>query len=204
MTLIEKANQFLMLLHQFANYKGYDFYADANKICETLGITDMAEVRRIVKLLENRGLVDPIWTLSDTSVILNEDGIVFVESGYSLSSVLQPDAPVNVHIDQSTTVHGNIERSNLAVHSESANQSLSDASSYIQVLDEMRQAIENDQSLSDQEKADHMTDVENLRRELAKNKPKRTNVHTYIASLGGLASLGSFVNQLIQSLPALF
>ena len=109
-----------------------------------------------------------------------------------------------MNIDQSTTVHGNIEHSNLAVHSEGANQSLSEIRSYTQVLDGMRKLIENDQNLSDEEKADHLTDVENLGRELSKNKPKRTNVHTYINSLAGFASLASHIRQLIQLLPALF
>jgi len=200
MTLVEKANQFLIILNEFATSKGYDSYADANKICEKMGITDRAEVRNIVKLLQNRGLVNPIWTMRDISVILTEEGIVFVESGYSLNSAFQQEPPVNLHIDQSTTIHGNIEHSNLAVHSEGTKQNLSDNRTYTQVLDEMLQVINNDQTLSDEEKADYITDVENLDRELSKNKPKKVNIHTYIASLSGLASLSSLVLQLIQLL----
>lgn len=204
MGLINTANEFLNILNEFAASEGYHSYADAYKICETIGINDREQVRHVVKLLENRGLVRALRTMRGISVNLSEEGVVFIESGYGLSSVSQQDPTVTMHIDQSTTIHGNIEHSNLAVHSEGVNQSLSDTRSYIQVLDEMRQVIENDQTLSDEEKADNITDVENLRRELSKNKPKRANVHTYIASLVGLASLGPLIIQLIQSLPALF
>jgi len=204
MTLIEKANEFLRILNEFAVSEGYHSYADANKICKNIGVADTDEVRHIVKLLENRGLVRAIYTCGGISVDLSEEGIVFVESGYDLSSVGQEHPTVTMHIDQSTTVHGNIERSNLAVHSEGVNQSLSESRSYTQVLDEIRKVVESDQNLSDKEKADHLIDIENLGRELSKNKPKGGNVHTYIASLGGLASLGSLISQLIQSLPRLF
>ena len=204
MGLKNTANEFLKILNEFASSEGYDCYADAYKICEKIGINDREQVRHVVKILENRGLVRAIWTMRGISVNLSEEGIVFIESGYGLSSVFQQDPTVTMHIDQSTNIHGNIEHSNLAVHSEGVNQSLSETSSYIQVLDEMQQVIENDQTLSDEEKADNITDVENLRRELSKNKPKRANVHTYIASLGGLASLGSLITQLIQLLPGLF
>jgi cytochrome c biogenesis factor len=204
MTLIEKANQFLRILNEFATSEGYDSYADANKICQTLNIIDMAEVRNIVKLLENRGLVRAIWTMRDISVNISEEGVIVIESGYGLNSAFQHERPVTVHIDQSTTVHGNVDHSNLAVHSEGTKQNLSDSRTYEQVLDEMRQVINNDQTLSAEEKTDYATDVENLNRELSKNKPKKANVHTYIASLSGLASLSSLVLQLVQLLPPLF
>ena len=144
MTLIEKTNQFLRILNEFATSEGYDSYADANKICEKLKITDRSEVRHIVKLLENRGLVRVIRTTSGISVNISEEGVIFIESGYGLNSAFQQEPPVSLHIDQSTTVHGNIEHSNLAVHSEGLDQSLSDSRSYIQVLDEMRQVIKNE------------------------------------------------------------
>jgi hypothetical protein len=204
MGLIKAANEFLKILNEFAVSEGYHSYADAYKICENIGISDREQVRHIVKLLENRGLLRVIWTTGGISVNLSEEGVVFIESGYDLSSVSQQDPIVTMQIDQSTTIHGNVEHSNLAVHSESVNQSLSETRSYNKVLDEMRQVIKNDQTLSDEEKADNITDVENLRRELSKNKPKKANVHTYIASLGGLASLGSLITELIQLLPALF
>jgi hypothetical protein len=203
MTLIEKANQFLRILNEFATSEGYDSYADANKICEKLNIIDTSEVRNIVKLLENRGLVRAIRTTDGISVNISEEGVIFIESGYGLNSAFQEERPVNIHIDQSTTVHGNVDHSNLAVHSEGAKQHLSDSRTYTQVLDEMRQVINNDQNCSAEEKADYITDVENLSRELSKSKPKKANVHTYIASLSGLASLSSLVLQLVQLLPSL-
>jgi len=203
MGLINTANEFLKMLNEFACSEGYNSYADANKICEHLGMSDKEQVRHVVKLLENRGLVRAIWTCEGISVNLSEEGVIFIESGYELSSVTQQDPTVTMHIDQSTNIHGNIKHSNLSLHSGDIKQSLSDNRPYIQVLDEMQKVIENDKSLSDEEKADYVTDVENLGRELSKNSPKRANVHTYITSLGGLASLGSLIIQLIQFLPSL-
>ena len=81
MALREKANQFLLKLNEFATSEGYGSYADANKICEKLKIIDRAEVRQIVKLLENRGLVRVIWTSRDISVNISEEGVIFIESG---------------------------------------------------------------------------------------------------------------------------
>lgn len=204
MSLINVANEFLRVLHEFAECEGYDSYADAEKICERLGIADRQKVRHVVKVLENRGLVQAIWTMHGTSVCLSEEGVVFLESGHGLMSMTEHESSVMMHIDQSTTIHGNVEHSNLSVHAERTNQSSSDSRSYTGVLDQIRSVIENDPSLSGEEKSDHVVDVENLVRELSKNKPRRANVHTYIASLGGLASLGSLINQLLESLPPLF
>ncbi len=106
---------------------------------------------------------------------------------------------VNV-IDESVNISGNLKDSPLILNSPESNLIFQKNPEISQLIDAITNAIRVDTSISGSELKEYLTDIETLKTELEKTKPKKKRISAILTTLGNVASISALVSQLLQLL----
>ena len=99
------------------------------------------------------------------------------------------------HVDQSLTIQGNVNHSNIAAHSSHTTQKQENAD-LAQLFNEIINALKADTSISHNDRQEKLDDAEMLYKEVMREKPRREIIQTLYNNLANTASLVGFMMQL--------
>lgn len=105
-------------------------------------------------------------------------------------------APFAVHVDQSFKNFGTVQGSAMAVHSYDVNQTVSKASDVEKLFQQIIQTLKQDQSLAENQRQELLEDIQSLKRELQRLKPRSGMITELYSALGNTASIASYLPQL--------
>ena len=107
--------------------------------------------------------------------------------------------PSAVNIDQSFKNFGTLSGSTIAVHSHHVNQTVREASGVEKLFQHIIETLQQDQALTETQRQELIEDVQSLKKELQRTKPRLGMITEFYSALGNTASIASYLPQL-QSL----
>lgn len=113
--------------------------------------------------------------------------------------------PLAINVDQSFKNFGTMADSAITVHSHHVNQTVKEASDVEKLFQQIIEALKRDQELAETQCQELLEDVQSLKKELQRAKPRSGMITELYSALGNTASIASFLPQLqglIQSLPS--
>lgn len=172
MQLSELAELLLTELYDFAQSKGYEQSIDLQKIAKRFGENDRGKVRQAAKFLENSGYIKAIFTNEGPVLAtMTGQGSVFVEKGGRtgvISKYRQDPGAFQISIEHVTIQ--SVSSSNLAIGSPGATQHIAANQDIRHLLEEIKKALQTDQTLSEAQRTDALADVETLAVQARKEK----------------------------------
>lgn len=163
---------------------------NAENIARDCGVINRGLVQMAFKALEGQGFIEDMRIANAYLARLTPAGIARVESGRGV--VLDRGVAL---VDRSTNIHGDVIGSNLAVNSRNVSQEVVWSESTA-LLQRIEQTLEADQAVTSAVRRDCLADIETLRRELAREQPRRSVFREILSSLGDISSITSLVLQL--------
>jgi hypothetical protein len=161
---------------------------------------DQAEVDLAIRFLKDFGLADVHYGPSKRgSLRLTHTGLLFAEHGKTFAQALSDGQSI---VDLSTQIIGDIQNSNIALHSPGATQSVQAPSAAFDCLSEMRKALGEDRSLDPRKRDEAIQDIESIESELKREAPRAEILKSYLKTLSefaGIAQLSIEVSKLIFS-----
>ncbi len=209
MTISELAELFLFKLYERAEKQGFHASFNMNEIAEELGVSDdYGRIKGAVEVLENRGLVSFVKSFIGGKVIatISGEGCVLVETGGDTGIIQQYRNNPNafIHIDQSTTIHGNVTQSNISTHSPNAQQSISVNKDIQEIIAQILERLRRDETLTATRRNDAILDTETLAKQLSKAEKNGSMITSVLSSLSDISSIGGFILQLQDVITKLF
>jgi hypothetical protein len=196
----ELAELLLVKLYELANENDFSKMWILDSIAAEFGAdADIELLRGIATSLNDRGLIRRIVNGRQIIACITSEGAMFVERGGATGIVAQYQSNperFTVHVDQSTRIYGNVHHSNIASHSTSSRQTIKASPEAADLLSSVRAAIERDDSLSAERKAEAWADVELVRTELERSSPREEILWSALGTLGDISSIASLVGQL--------
>lgn len=107
-------------------------------------------------------------------------------------------------VDQSTRIDGSVINGAFAAHSPHASQTVTVNPNLDEILDKIIRVAESDNQVTKTQYSIILKEIEWLKSELTKPKPRRRIIERILANLGSVASITNFVDQIAPFLPALF
>ena len=104
--------------------------------------------------------------------------------------------PLAVNVDQSFKNYGSMNGSNIAVHSNQVNQTVSENSQVDRLFQQIIETLRQDATLTQAKLQELLDDVESLRKELKKPNPRPGILTELYSYLGNTASIASYIPQL--------
>ncbi|MBK7543105.1 MAG: hypothetical protein IPN66_07110 [Candidatus Competibacteraceae bacterium] len=104
--------------------------------------------------------------------------------------------PLAVNIDQRFQNYGNLSGSNIAVHSQHVNQTVDKASEIEKLFQQIIDALQHDKTLAETQRQELIEDVQSLKAELQRAKPRAGILTELWSALGNTASIASYSPQL--------
>ncbi len=104
-------------------------------------------------------------------------------------------ATPDVYVDQSLTIQGNVSHSNIAAHSSHVTQRQENAD-LAQLFNGIINTLKADPSIPHNERQEKLDDVESLRKEVRREKPRQEIIQTLYNNLANTASIASLIMQL--------
>ena len=109
---------------------------------------------------------------------------------------LPAQTPLAVHVDQRFQNYGNLSGSNMAVHSQHVNQTVDKASEIEKLFQQIIDALQHDKTLAETRRQELIEDVQSLKAELQRAKPRAGIIKEIYSALGNTASIASYSSQL--------
>lgn len=109
---------------------------------------------------------------------------------------LPTHGPAGINIDQSFKNFGTMQDSAIAVHSHQVEQTLTKVSDTEKFFQQMIEALKQDQSLAENQRQELLEDIQSLKRELQRLKPRSGMITELYSALGNTASIASYLPQL--------
>lgn len=104
--------------------------------------------------------------------------------------------PLAFTVDQSFKNYGSMNGSNIAVHSNQVNQTVTENSQVDRLFKEIVETLRQDATLTQAKLQELLDDVESLRKELKKSNPRSGILTELYSYLGNTASIASYLPQL--------
>ena len=104
--------------------------------------------------------------------------------------------PLAFNVDQSFKNYGSMNGSNIAVHSNQVNQMVSENSQVDRLLQQIIETLQQDITLTKTQLQELLDDVEFLRKELRRDKPRSGILMDLYSVLGNTASIAAYLPQL--------
>ena len=196
-----------------------DFYELAAKliqICQGSIYAQSDENQDVLSYLERKGLIrrrgrfdiNHSCTAKGDSLVRGFEGLKdiaeYLEKKHNTPIQLDVTYPVSLNtmsdeekrkaptVDQSTHIHGN-NTGAVVAHSRLDASPIIINSSVTELLTKIEQALQEETSLSNEERQDALIDVETLRSQLQRSKPDTTLLDRILSRLGDIASIGSLI-----------
>lgn len=109
---------------------------------------------------------------------------------------LQTDSAFEIKVDQSFNNYGAIHHSNIATHSHYVQQTLNNDSGIENLFQKIIETLKQDQSLAENQQQELLEDIQSLKRELQRIKPRSGMITELYSTLGNTASIASYLPQL--------
>ena len=109
---------------------------------------------------------------------------------------LPVQTPLAVHVDQRFQNYGNLSGSNIAVHSQNVNQTVDKASEIEKLFQQIIDTLQHDKTLAETRRQELIEDVQSLKAELQRAKPRAGILKEIYSALGNTASIASYSPQL--------
>lgn len=199
MTTSELAEFLLTSLFDAAEEKGYDEIFYLSEFAEKVRIKDLAKISNATRILRDRGLIQNYNESigGGPKARISGEGCLFIERGGETGIVQEyREHPEKfIIIDKSTTIHGSVSNSNIAVHASNVTQTVTPGSSS-EIISKMIEAIKNDASLAASESMDILKDLESLKLQCGKANMNKAIVRGLLEHLANISSIGSLVLQI--------
>ncbi len=129
---------------------------------------------------------------------------ILVENANFWGPIVKGDSKMSVNNrDQSTRIGGSVTGSNVASHSQRSTQTTNLNPVLANILTKMMQEVETNDKIGKKEYLKAVEEINELKAEFSKPKPRRSVIERILGNLGSIASLASLVNQMVPFLPAL-
>jgi hypothetical protein len=209
MTTEELAEVFLASLYDMAEAAPHPYFLfSMNEFAPRMGLTDIAELRKALSFLEEKGLVylasADAW--GGISAGITMEGSVFVEKGGETGIIERfREDPSSVGImpqsEQSPLARQMDPEPSLPPGS-SLQPPISDPSEGMldAVLSEMATAVRNEVSMEPSARRDLLTDVETLKIQLSKRTKNKTIIMAILDNLSGHPSLAPLARLILRFL----
>jgi len=125
-----------------------------------------------------------------------------IEGGAAVRDLVKQGG-IHMTKDQSTHITAPVTNSAIAVHSPDAKQDVTVNPQLDAMIAAIVDKARSDGQVTKEQYAQVVSDIDDLKKELALPKPRRSVVERLIGNLGGVASLTSLANQMVPFLPAL-
>lgn len=199
MTTTELAELFLVKLYDLAESEGHEKSFALAGIAEEVGVTDLAKIFKVAYLLKDRGLIIALFIMEGPLATISSKGCLLVESGGETGIIRKfRDNPAVVYVNQSTTIHGNVNSSNVTAHSSHVTCNFNANESTL--IEQMFSALAKDKALSDAEREDARRDLEILKLQLSKSKKDSNFISSTLSNLANIATLAPFATQILKAL----
>lgn len=200
MTTTELAELLLVRLYDLATENDYSQMWILDTVAaEFRDNIDRERVRGVVEALSNRGLIRRIINGRQILACITAEGAFLIERGGDTGVVSKfrthPEHYM-IHVDQSTQVYGDLQHSNLAVHSASTRQAIHASPEAHDLLAQIESALSRDSSLEAQQRDDAWADVNLIRAELDRPIPREGILREALATLGDISSIAALAAQL--------
>ncbi len=208
MTTEELAELFLTSLYDMAEAAPHPYFLfSMNEFVPRMGISDMAELRRALNLLEEKGLIylasTDAW--GGVSAGITMEGSVFVEKGGETGIIerfrkdpssigIVPQAasapsPTQIPAEPSMPMGAPPRPSPLSDSSEGMLEA---------VLSEMATAVQNDTVMESSERGDLLADIETLRIQLSKRTKNQAVIMTILDNFSGVSFLAPLARLIVR------
>jgi hypothetical protein len=204
MTTTQLTELLLLRLYDLANSRGHGEPIDLAAVAEEFGETDQMKVYTAGTILQSRGLIRAAFRYGGAiDAWITGDGELFVEQGGTTGviSAFRRDPSGFVSVDQSTHFHGPVSGSNVAVHSQVGNQSSPIPRDLTDFIDRIDGTLRQDLSLAEAQRRELFDDVQTLRDELQRQKPRSGILREILSTLADVSSVAGLVIQLLPLLP---
>jgi hypothetical protein len=193
MPIEELCEHLLAYMAQLTQKRGQQRGIPLNDVArEKWGIRDLLTVQAALEGLVRQGYAEDMRISGCVMAQLTAEGLARYENGGEV--VLGRG---NVTVDNSTTFHGPVSGSNIAIHSRDVSQS--QVNSRVEdLLDQIVETLRHDSSLSEGAREDALSDTDSLRREVAQERPRQSRVREFLGGLGNISSITSLFIQLRQ------
>lgn len=109
---------------------------------------------------------------------------------------LPADSAFGIKIDQSFNNYGAIHHSNIATHSQHVQQTLNNGSDVEKLFQQIIETLQQDKALAETQRQELIEDVQSLKKELQRTKPRSGTITELYSALGNTASIASYLPQL--------
>lgn len=176
----ELAELILTRLYELAESSGYGTYWNIISIANEFYEKDFQKIFNIVKYLENYGFISPIYALGGfVHALITGQGAIFVENGGKTGIIRKYKSNPSVYI------FSDISNSNIMINSVDASQEFT-IEKKIQLIETIKNSINNEKDLSIEEKEDYLKDVESLKYQINKATPNKKIINVILESLSNV------------------
>ena len=108
---------------------------------------------------------------------------------------------LKMNVDKSVHVDGPVTNSNITAHSSSTNQTISINSKTDKILDKIIKHAKTNNNISKEEYIMILNQIQELKEEITKPNPRNNVIERILSNLSNIASISSFVNEVMHFLP---
>jgi hypothetical protein len=205
MTSVQLAELFLMRIYDYAEQEGHGRHFDLLQLAAEFGVTDKMKIRNVSTYLSEHRLIERRSSPHGIRASITGEGSIFVERGGTTGVIGAFRHMPSQYLVSNRIIHfhSSVTGSNIAVDS-SSSQTLTASQPIDQLLSEMIAVLRSDSSLAERRRAEALTDVELVRVELQRERPRRSVIESLLSDFGNIATLASLFLQLQPHLSSIF